>query len=165
VLLLGVAAVAGLGGCGYAFRPSSLPPHIHTIAIPVFRNHTSEPAVDSTLTRAVVEAFSTDGRLRVVRVEQADSVLDGEVTAYRVESIAYDAQANVRRFRLVVTLNLTLRDVQRGEVLLDQRGVTEQADFQVAGGVSETIVREDSALRAAATDIARAVVSFTVQRF
>ena len=74
---LGLALLAvGLAGCGYSFR-GTLPDHIRTVAVPVFTNKTAEPAVATFLTSAVVEAFSSNGRLRVVRPEEADAILDG----------------------------------------------------------------------------------------
>jgi outer membrane lipopolysaccharide assembly protein LptE/RlpB len=158
--LLGVLAA----GCGYAFR-GTLPADVRTVAVPVFANKTQEPAVESLLTRAVVEAFSTNGRLRVVRPEEADTLLEGEVVGYELVSLAFDRAANVRQYRLVVTLNLKLRDLRRNTVLFEQAGFREKADFRVPGAVSQTIVREESALRAAAVDIGRAVVSLAVDRF
>src|SRR6185436_15914604 len=95
-LILGVLVAAG---CGYSLR-GNLPAHIKTVAVPVFRNRTSEPGVENFLTGAVVEAFSTNGRLRVVRPDRADSILEGEVVGYQVQSIAYDPQANVQQYRL-----------------------------------------------------------------
>jgi outer membrane lipopolysaccharide assembly protein LptE/RlpB len=158
--------VGGLlaGGCGYSFR-GNLPDHIQTVAVPIFVNRTSEPGVENFLTNAVVEAFSTNGRLRVVRPERADAILDGEVIGYEVQSIAFDPNANVRQYRLVVTLNLKMRDVRQERILVDQRGLQERADFRVLGAVSETISREESALRAAAVEIGRSVVSLTLDRF
>jgi outer membrane lipopolysaccharide assembly protein LptE/RlpB len=160
--LLGLAVL--LGGCGYTVR-GTLPAHISTISVPIFRNRTQEPAIESLITRAVVEAFSTNGRLRVVGSEQADAVLDGEITGYNVTSIAFDEDANVRLYRLLVTVNLRLRDLRQNTVLFEQRDVREQADFRVQSAVSQTISREETALRVAATDIGRAIVSLTVTRF
>ena len=153
-----------LGGCGYTVR-GTLPSHINAIAVPIFRNRTQEPAVESLITRAVVEAFSTNGRLRVVGTEQADAVLDGEIIGYNVVSIAFDQDADVRLYRLVVTVNLRLRDLRQNTVLFQQNQVREQADFRVQDVVSQTISREETALRVAATDIGRAIVSLTVSRF
>ena len=164
IALLSLLLTGLVGGCGYTVR-GTLPAHIQSIAVPVFRNRTQEPAVESLITRAVVEGFSTNGRLRVVGREQADAVLDGEITGYTVASIAFDRDANVRLYRLIVTVNLRLRDVRQRTVLFDQRAVREQADFRVQDAVSETISREETALRAAATDIGRAIVSLTVTRF
>jgi outer membrane lipopolysaccharide assembly protein LptE/RlpB len=162
VVLL-TATLAG-GGCGYSLR-GNLPAHIKTIAIPIFQNRTPVPAVENFLTNAVVNAFSTNGRLRVTSVDRADSILEGEITNYNLQSIAYDAAANIRQFRLTVTLNLRFRDVQRNEVLFQRSGFSDRADFAVPGTVAETITTSEGALQQAATDIARSVVSFAVERF
>src|SRR5207244_8560623 len=54
---LGLVLLAvGLTGCGYSFR-GNLPDHIQTVAVPVFTNKTSEPAVETFLTSAIVEAL------------------------------------------------------------------------------------------------------------
>ena len=162
---LGLALlVVGLAGCGYSFR-GNLPDHIKTVAVPVFTNKTSEPAVENFLTSAVVEAFASNGRLRVVKPEDADAILDGEVVGYSVQSIAFDNQANVRQYRLMVTMNLRLRDVRRSSILFEQQSLREKADFLVQGAVSQTIGVEEGAVRSAATEIARSIVSLTVDRF
>ncbi len=161
---LALLAAVLAGGCGYTVG-GTLPSHIQTIAVPIFRNSTREPAVESQITRAVVEAFSTNGRLRVVHSAQADAILDGEITGYSIASIAFDKDANVRLYRLVVTVNLRMRDVRRNTVLFEQNQVQEQADFRVQGQVSQTISREETALTVAATDIGRAIVALAVTRF
>jgi len=162
---LGLALLAlGPSGCGYSLR-GNLPDHIQTVAVPVFTNKTAEPAVENFLTSAVVEAFSTNGRLRVVGADDADAILEGEVIGYALQSIAFDSLANVRQYRLIVTMNLRFRDVRRNTVLFEQQRLREKADFQVLGAVSQTISREESAVRAAAIDIARAIVSLAIDRF
>lgn len=158
ILLLVVA------GCGYTAR-GHLPSDIRTVAIPILANRTTKPAVETEMTRALADAFATDGRLRVVSRDVADSVLEGEVTGYELLSIAFDPAANVRIYRLLVTMNVRLRDVRRDSVLFQQQGLSEKADFRVSGQVSETIGREEIALRAAALDIARAVVALAIERF
>lgn len=159
-----LALVFSVAGCGYALR-GNLPDDITTVAVPVFRNRTGEPAIENLLTRAVIEAFSTNGRLRVVAADAADAILDGEVVGYHLESIAFDPRANIRQYRLLVTLNVRFRDVRRNTVLVQRDGFQEKADFRVLGAVSESISREETALRAAAVDIARAVVSLAIERF
>lgn len=161
---VGLLLAVLLGGCGYTVN-GTLPSHIQTIAVPIFQNRTTEPAIEGLITRAVVEAFSTNGRLKVVGREQADAILDGEITGYSVGSIAFDKDANVRQYRLVVTLNLRMRDLRRNTVLFNQSAIREQADFRVENVVSQTISREETALRAAAVDIGRSIVSLAVTRF
>jgi outer membrane lipopolysaccharide assembly protein LptE/RlpB len=164
-LALGLALLAvSVAGCGYSFR-GSLPDHIKTVAVPVFTNKTAEPGVETLLTSAVVEAFATNGRLRVVKPEDADAILDGDVVGYNVLSIAFDNQANVRQYRLTVTMNIRLRDVRRSSILFEQQSVREKADFQILGAVSQTISAEEGAVRTAATEIGRSIVSLTIDRF
>lgn len=160
---LGLAVVV-LAGCGYSLK-GNLPDRIKTVAVPVFANHTQEPAIENFLTRAVIEAFATNGRLRVVTPEEADAILEGDVIGYQIESVAFDSRANVRQYRLTVTMNLKLRDVRRNIVLFEEKGFREKADFQVLGAVSQTISREETAQRLAATDIARSIVSLALDRF
>jgi hypothetical protein len=163
VAALGVVAFA-LAGCGYSFH-GTLPDHIKTIAVPIFVNRTQQPAVESVITRAIVDAFATNGRLRVVRPEDADAILDGEVIGYTVGPIAVDPSLAVQQYRLGVTLNLRLRDLRRNEVLFEQTNFSEQADFRVAGSVAQTLSVEAGALQQAATEIGRSIVSLALDRF
>ena len=164
LLALVLAVAAGAAGCGYSLR-GNLPSHLKTIAVPVFRNLTTQPNVENFVTRAVVNAFVTNSGLKVVQPEVADAILEGEVTAYELQQIAYDAGANVQAYRLLVTMNLRLRDVRRNEMLLDQRGVQERADFRAPGNVALTTSLEEAALSEAAQIIGRAVVAQAVERF
>lgn len=157
-------ALATLAGCGYSLR-GTLPEHVKTVAVPVFANRTAEPAVENLLTQAVVQAFSTSGRLRVVKPEEADAILEGEIVGYGIQALAFDPRAAISQYRLVVTMNLRFRDVRRQTLLFEQARFQEKADFRVVGVVSQTISREESALQAAAVDIARAIVSLAVDRF
>ena len=164
LLALALLGALSLPACGYSVR-GTLPAHIRTVAVPVFTNRTREPAVENVITRAVVEAFSTNGRLRVVRPEHADAILEGEIIGYQLQSVAFDPTASVRQYRLLVTMNLRFRDVRHDRVMLERASFQEQADFGVPAAVAETLVREDAALRAAAAEIARTVVAFTLEPF
>ena len=163
-IALTVALMVLAGGCGYTVQ-GTLPSHIRTVSVPIFKNRTRQPGVESIITRAVVEAFTTNGRLRVVKGADADAVLEGEILNYVVTSIAFDQDSNVQLYRLIVTVNLRMRDVQQKALLFQQAGVTEQADFRVQSAVSQTVALEETSLRAAATDIGRAIVALAITRF
>jgi outer membrane lipopolysaccharide assembly protein LptE/RlpB len=162
--LVMVLATAILNGCGYTTK-GNLPSHIKSVAVPIFKNKTQQPAVESTITAAVVNAFTTSGKLKVVNIAEADSILEGEVVAYNVLTVSVDRRINVRQYRLVVTLNLQFRDVRQGGMLFRQEGLQEQADFTVPLQVSETISREEGAVRLASIDIGRRIVNLVVDRF
>ncbi|MFQ5828181.1 MAG: LPS assembly lipoprotein LptE [Candidatus Methylomirabilia bacterium] len=153
-----------LGGCGYSLS-GTLPGHIKSVGVPVFANRTQKPAVENFITRAVIDAFTTDSRLRVVRPESADSVLEGEIVDYRIEALAFDPRANVREYRVSVTLNVSFRDVKNNATLWREEGLRHSGDFRVSGQVAETISREETALRQAAVDIGRTIVNRAITRF
>ena len=153
-----------LGGCGYSLH-GHLPADIKTVSVPVLGNKTAKPFVETEMTRALADAFATDGRLKLAGRDAADAILEGEVTGYELVSIAFDPAANVRLYRLVVTMNVRFRDVRRNTLLFQQQGLSEKADFRVSGAVSETISREEIGLLAATRDIARAVVALAIERF
>jgi outer membrane lipopolysaccharide assembly protein LptE/RlpB len=165
--LAGALAVLSLAaGCGYTIGiAGTLPPHIKTVAVPIFTNSTQEPAVENVITAAVVNAFSTSGRLRVVSVNSADAILQGQITGYTLDSIAFNSQINVTEYRLRVRLNITFRDVRQNTVLWKEDGLEEQANFRVEGRVSDSIAREGAAARQAAVLIGRRIVSAAVDRF
>ena len=156
--------VAAAGGCGYSFR-GNLPDHLKTVSVPVFRNRTTEAGAESTITSAVVNAFTSNGRLRGVSLEQADSVLDGEITGYSVQSLTYDSKLNLRSYRLTVTMNVRFRDLRRTQMLWQQDGLVEEVSFDVPGQVSDTISREEGAVKQAALEIGRKLVGHAVDRF
>ena len=85
---MALAAVL-LAGCGYSTR-GNLPDHIKTVAVPIFKNRTLEPGVESAITSGVVNAFSSGGRVRVVPIGEADAILEGEVMGYTLEGLAFD---------------------------------------------------------------------------
>jgi outer membrane lipopolysaccharide assembly protein LptE/RlpB len=163
-LLSAALLVAGAGGCGYSLR-GNLPDHLKTVSVPVFRNLTTEAGAESTITSAVVNAFTSNGRLKVASLDEADSVLDGEITGYQVQSLTYDSKLNLRSYRLTVTMNVRFRDLRRTEMLWQQEGLVEEVSFDVTGQVSDTISREEGAVKQAALEIGRKIVGHAVDRF
>jgi hypothetical protein len=160
VLLLGLVA----GGCGYTVG-GQLPANVKTIAVPMFKNLTQQPAVEDVVTSAVVSAFTNTG-IKVVPVQQADSILEGEITEYNVQSIAYDSSSNAEVFRLRMRLNLQFRDVRNNTMIWRQDGLEDRADFRSRGDVAQTISQERTgAVTQAAVEIARRIVSLALDRF
>ncbi|HUM14573.1 MAG TPA: LptE family protein [Candidatus Nitrosotalea sp.] len=161
VLALVVTVAAG---CGYSTR-GNLPDHIKTVAVPMFKNSTLEPGVESAVTSGVVNAFSNGGRVRVVPLDEADAILQGEVVGYSFEGLTFDRNANVRAYRLRIVLNVEFRDVKRSEMLWRQEGLSEISDFQTDGQVSDTVARNLAAVQQAAVEIGRKIVNLAVDRF
>ncbi|MBI3456247.1 MAG: LptE family protein [Candidatus Rokubacteria bacterium] len=165
ILAAVVGTVLVAGGCGYSLR-ASLPANIKTVHIPVLENRTQEPGIEEFITQALTQAVVTSGRLRLAEsAERADAVLEGSIVEYSLTSLAFDRAANVTQYRLQIALTLTLRDRAKNEVIWKQDRIEERADFPVAGQVTQTLVREEQAVRRAAVDVARAIVSLAFEGF
>jgi Lipopolysaccharide-assembly len=161
----GWLAALAAGGCGYSLR-SSLPAHIKTVHVPVLVNRTQEPGIESLITQALADAVITSGPVLIVgNATQADAVLEGAIIEYSLTSLAFDRTANVTRYRLRIALALTLTDRVKNVVLWRQSRVEDRADFPVAGPVTRTLALENDALRRAAVDISRAIVSLAFEGF
>jgi hypothetical protein len=161
--ILALAVVAG--GCGYSLRPS-LPGNFKTVHIPTLQNRTQEPGIEDFITQALTSALVTSGVARIAKdAEQADAILDGAIIEYTLTSLAFDRTANVTQYRLQISLALTLKDRRSGDVVWKQDKIGERADFPVAGQVNATIVREQDAVKRAAVDISRAIVSLAFEGF
>ena len=103
--------------------------------------------------------------MKVVPIDEADAILQGEVVAYSLEGLAFDRNANVQAYRLRLVLNVEFRDVKRSAMLWRQEGLSETSDFQVQGQVSDTIARARGAVSQAAVEIGRKVVNLALDRF
>src|SRR5262245_58418046 len=157
--------VAGLStACGYSFR-GNLPSHIKTVAVPIFKNQSDAPGLESAITSAVISAFSSGGRLRVVPVDQADSILEGEILSTQIDGAGFDRNQNVQAYHLTVVLNVTFRDVRQDKVLWQENGLTQVSDFQVMGQVSDTLAQGRGAAGQAAADIGRKIANAATDQF
>ena len=159
-----LATVQALGGCGYSLR-ASLPGNIKTVHIPVLENRTQEPGIEDFSTQALTQALVTSGMARIApSAEQADAVLEGQIVEYSLTSLAFNQSANVTQYRLQIALALTLRDRTKN-VIWKQERIGERADFPVTGQVTTTLAREQDAVKRAAVDVARAIVSLAFEGF
>lgn len=162
---LALATCLLAGACGYSLR-SSLPGHIKTVHVPVLQNKTQEPGIEDFITQALTEAVVTSGRVKIApNLAQADAVLEGSIVEYSLTSLAFDRNANVTQYRLRIALSLSFRDRVKNQVLWRQDRIEDRADFPVSGPVTLTLAREDQALRRAAVDISRAIVSLAFEGF
>ena len=102
---------------------------------------------------------------RVVQPADADSILEGEIVNYQVTAIAFDSNANAQQYRLFVTVDVRFRDVRRGVMLFEQRGLQERVDYLAAPVAADTIARQDAAIVPVANILARDIVARAVDPF
>ncbi|MDH5762382.1 MAG: LPS assembly lipoprotein LptE [Nitrospinota bacterium] len=124
IVWLGLLMCLTLWACGYQMAgrgASQLPPHLKTIAIPVFENSSPEPTIQRPFTEALRRAFITDGRLRLVNNKGgADLVVTGTLTKYWIRAVAFNANDVAIEYWVYLEADILVQDQVKNEVYLKQ---------------------------------------------
>jgi len=145
--ILLIVCMVLISGCGYQMvgKETHVPPGLSSIAIPTFKNKTYEPGIEVQFTQAFLREFILDRRVNVVDRAQADCVLDGTITGFRLFSVAYDQSGLVSEYQSTIVLDVTLTD-RTGKVLWEQKGFSETTWFRASS--SSVLVNEVNKLAA-----------------
>jgi hypothetical protein len=175
IVLLLLSALSA-ASCGYHLSGSGgiVPEGMKTLAVPVFFNGTREPYIDVEVTQAVVEEFMTDGRLRIVSLEEANLALRGRIIRYEVIPLSYNPQSFVQQYRVRIVIEAALEDLRSRKILWKEQGIESNfiSDYAVAYPVDpednlvrDTRVAKDAAIKKASQDIAWTVRSRVLEGF
>ena len=150
-------------GCAGYRLGTTLPADIQTVHVPIIKNNTDEPAVESTITQAILVELQKDGALKVVREELADAILDVELNGYELSPVGFRGSgspttANEYRIQLTAAIVLTRRAT--GEVVAESPRVRGDSTFPFRSDLT-TAKRQN--LPEAADDLAQKIVSQVVE--
>lgn len=156
-----------VSACGYqvtGLKPTHLPEHIRSLAIPVFENTSTEPVLQRSLTEALRRAFIHDGRLQLAGEKRADLVMKGTLTRYSIRAVAFNANDIATEYW--VYLNVTVKVTERvaGTVHLDQKLRT-RWDYRASSSVISSEVSRQEALSQAYRDLSERLVSLLLDQF
>jgi hypothetical protein len=178
IVLVLLALSMLLSSCGYRFASVGgiVPEDARTIAIPAFINGTAEPYVDVEVTKAVVNEFLTDGRLKVVSAETADLVLKGRVTKFDIAPSAYTTDNYVQSYTVSIGVNVSVEDIKTHKIIWQEKGIGSvfNAGYGVSivpnNGVSNvditaTKIAKETALKSASRDVASTLRSRLLDGF
>jgi len=159
-----------LPSCGYRFTPVGgvVPESARTIAILTFVNGTNEPYVDVEVTKAVVDEFIADGRLKVISSEAADLVLKGSVTKFDMTPSGYTTANYVQSYTVSIGLNVTVEDVKTHKIIWQEKGLGSVfvANYSVTlGDITGTKIAKGTALKTASRDVASTLRSRLLEGF
>jgi len=111
VPLFSLVSCAGyhLGGV----KPVSLA-KVKNISVPMFKNSTQHPRAEALATSAVANALVQDGTYRISSLDQADAVLEGDLSEIKYSSIRGTRLDTLypEELRNTVSISWTLRDAR-----------------------------------------------------
>ncbi|MCI0512818.1 LPS assembly lipoprotein LptE [candidate division KSB1 bacterium] len=116
-------------GCGYYSFSGSLPPHLKSIAIPLFDDRSAEFGIKEELTDQLIEKFAKDNSLKITDRNAADLILEGTITAIRDLTGGFDRQENVQNMKVNVTVHIKCTDTKKRKVMWEE-SITRWGNFE-----------------------------------
>ncbi len=149
--------------CGYSMmgsRLSSLPSHIQTIAVPMFKNTSGEPNLEKQVTEAVIQKFQSIGKPRLVKEAQADAVLLGTITRYTPNvALAFTSNQNVQEFRTEIVGDIIIKEAATDKIIWQKKNHYSKREYTVEGQLAGTKAQELETKKMTAFEFARDLAS------
>jgi hypothetical protein len=157
-----LAALAG-GGCGYTASPALLPAHLKTIAIPVFRNETTEYNLEQAITQAVIDRFVADNHLRIVGERDANAVLRGSITQYKNAIFGFSAGETAEEYRVTIAVSVILKDQVKNRELWSEESLIKYSNYFVVDVPGQPARTELDGRQEAIAKIAEEILARTIE--
>jgi outer membrane lipopolysaccharide assembly protein LptE/RlpB len=166
VLLVALAAAAA--GCGYALvgRGSNVPESVHAVYVAPLTNRTQRSQVDQILTRAIADEMVTRKRFNVVNgKEGADAELTGEVTAFGLTPVSFDAQGRATEYEIAITVAVKFSRLDSDAVIWSNDHYVFRENYPVDPSGTDYLDRENQAIELAAKHFSETMISDLLEGF
>lgn len=118
-------------GTGEGYQWSSLyRQDIRTVAVPIFTNVDFSRGDELALTKAVIMQIEQRTPYKVVNREQADTILEGQITRVRKQTLSNNRQSGIPQEQLyTIRVDFTWKDLRTGKILVERRGFEQNATY------------------------------------
>lgn len=169
LLLLALTLAAAGAGCGYHVvgTTGNLPKSWHTIAVPVFANHTLHYRLGQIFTEAVVRELEARTSYRIVPdPSQANAVLLGELTSIHAVPVLFDAKTG-RATTMLVTIQAKVRLEDRAtrKIYYRNDNLVFRDEYELSTDPRSFFEEENPAIGRMARAFASRVVSDMLENF
>jgi len=134
-----------LSGCGYAFHPKT--GGAKKVAVSTFANGTFKPGLEALARDSLLQRLA-ERKVPVVDPSEADSTLQGTMTRYATDAVAYDIRDISREYRLTITMTAVLKERTSQKTLWEET-LSASSYYYTGDNVAATEIAEhDGAIRA-----------------
>ncbi len=122
-LLIAVITAASLSACSYSFTGASVPPHLNTIAIPIFidRSGSGEPDLKDNFTDQLIQKFLDDNSLQVTDKSNSDAFLDGTILTLTDAPAIVSGGEDVSTRRITISVRVVYKDLVKRKTIFDKQ--------------------------------------------
>jgi hypothetical protein len=169
--LLGSAAAALAAGCGYALqgRGITTDPSVKRIGVPLFKDLTGKPGLDTRVTAAVISELLKRGRFTIVKDGgDVDAVVEGEIVSYNALPVGYSgeaSQAQASRYALTMVAKVVYRKIGQKEPIWANENFSQRDEYDMGQRSESFFDREEQSLDRMAESFARGLVAAMLEAF
>lgn len=147
------------GSC-YSFTGASVPPHLKTIAIPLFEDVSGfgEPGLREKFTQKLIDLFRSDNNLELGERLTSDSILEGSIITIIDAPSVIGGNNIVKTRKVTITVRATYTDMKLRKKVWER-------DFSYWGEYTQGQQTRDVALTAAIDKVAEDMLLETVSNW
>lgn len=109
-----------LAGCGYTVG-APFSPEIRSVYVPVFKSGSNRRFLEYQLTEAVQKQIQQRSPFRLVKEQEADTILTGRIVDLRKSALGQTQNSDARELQVNLQVEVTWEDRRTGEILNQQR--------------------------------------------
>ncbi len=123
-----------LNGC-YSFTGASVPPHLKTIAIPLFddQSGSGEPNLREQLTQKLLDGFMRDNNFQLTDKKSCDALLMGMIVSLQNEPAVITKNVTTKTNRITIIAKASFRDQKLKKDMWDKQ-FSRYADYEISDG-------------------------------
>ncbi len=144
--------------CGFYSFSGSLPPHLNTVAIPLFDNRTAEFGVAEEMTDTLIDEFTRDGSLKISERGSSDVLVEGSIIRIDDRAGAYTQSEEVEDLKIYVTVKIKCTDQVKRQVMWEER-LTQFGTYDPAEGADGRLTAITEAIEKTSEEILNKTVS------
>jgi outer membrane lipopolysaccharide assembly protein LptE/RlpB len=149
-----------LSGCGYS-TTSRTAKDIKSISVPFFENTTTEPSLEISVTEKIIRNLVADNTLKVVDEDEADAVLEGNITEFRNVPFSFNMDLDAEEYHVVLRVQVSLFSRRLNEPIWENKIFKGDGSYFLE--VSEAGLTYEDALAEAIDEITDQILNLTVQ--
>ena len=169
--LLAAAAGALASGCGYALqgRGITTDSSVKRIGVPLFKDRSGKPGLDSRVTQAVVEELLRRGRFTIVKeTTNVDAIVEGEIVAWNVVPVNFNSDTGTTqatRYAISLTANVVYRKIGQKEPIWANEAISQRDEYDMGQNAQSYFDMEAQSIERLAASFARSLVAAMLEAF
>lgn len=153
----GLLVIFLLSGCQYNLESPPLPSPTSKLAIPIFVNRSFREGLEEILTQEIIDNFLLKTRFKIVKRNEADVILKGEILYYLNEPLSEIAREE-KEYKVKIEVLATLVPKKKGEVFWKEK-ISGAVVYSIFGSIQT----EEEAIKQTCRKIAEDLINLTLE--